>query len=714
MSSEITNPSCTSEVNPEVDIKQCESNASVVDDDPSKIGKEAPVFKVPLLIGPRPKPSKPKISQAIDTAGHGTSQAANKSTEEHVGNSEEGCHSSTADSGVKLCCLPTLPTTPENETLVVGPKLSSDAPKDTVDLPYKEPQWSGVPSRNYSFEVIKGGVIVQKIDLSSRSFVVCGRLTSSDIKLEHPSISRYHAIIQYRAVADSNHPAGFYLYDLDSTHGTQLNKCSIRPRCYYHLRVGHMIKFGGSTRMFILQGPEEDAEDESDLSVTEIKERRRQEEERQAKIKEEAEAKREKEDEDEGIDWGMGDDACEEDSYGENPYAQDLPLLNEDLYINDPKKTLRGWFEREGYDLEYNIEEKGPGHFLCRVELPLDTASGEPLRAEASLKGKKKEAVVACALEACRILDRYGVLRQAHHEGRQRKAKNWEQDDFYDSDEDTYLDQTGTIEKKRIQRRQRAGKDDNKVETYESLMDKHNDILKEIEKVEVSLRASNKKDVKEIQGDLDSLDAYMVSIKNSTENLDKKAKTRLKFQLSQMKQEEQRLRKLLNIAKPASLPPLYPNLQLAKNVTEEHKVKLQTPSSEHETFINILNPAIPTNEQDLPSESVEKEKVASDANDDNTITMIESGIKELTNLVKPLQEEKGDKNIIAENTSPVIPNCESAAAKRKEVPDHKKAKKFKQKMKYDYNSSDPNYAMWLPPEDQSGDGRTSLNDKYGY
>ena len=32
----------------------------------------------------------------------------------------------------------------------------------------------------------------------------------------------------------------------------------------------------------------------------------------------------------------------------------------------------------------------------------------------------------------------------------------------------------------------------------------------------------------------------------------------------------------------------------------------------------------------------------------------------------------------------------------------------------DYDISDPKYATWLPPSGQTGDGRTSLNDKYGY
>lgn len=55
-------------------------------------------------------------------------------------------------------------------------------------------------------------------------------------------------------------------------------------------------------------------------------------------------------------------------------------------------------------------------------------------------------------------------------ESRKKKARNWEEEDYYDSDEDNFLDRTGTVEKKREQRMKLAGKIEEKVETYSSLV----------------------------------------------------------------------------------------------------------------------------------------------------------------------------------------------------------------------------------------------------
>lgn len=138
-------------------------------------------------------------------------------------------------------------------------------------LPYTEPQWSGPPSEAFSLTVIKNGTVIQEIPIGTKPYLVFGRLPICHVPLEHPSISRYHAILQYRPQSSetdtqdssfvenvtlfSTNPkeAGFYIYDLGSTHGTCLNKTKVQPRCYYRVRIGQMIRLGGSSRMFVLE-----------------------------------------------------------------------------------------------------------------------------------------------------------------------------------------------------------------------------------------------------------------------------------------------------------------------------------------------------------------------------------------------------------------------------------------------------------------------------
>ena len=55
-------------------------------------------------------------------------------------------------------------------------------------------------------------------------------------------------------------------------------------------------------------------------------------------------------------------------------------------------------------------------------------------------------------------------------ESKKRKAKNWADDDYYDSDDDTFLDRTGEIEKKRKARMKKAGVIKEEVETFASLV----------------------------------------------------------------------------------------------------------------------------------------------------------------------------------------------------------------------------------------------------
>ncbi|KAF7253531.1 Kanadaptin, partial [Varanus komodoensis] len=362
---------------------------------------------------------------------------------------------------------------------------------------YQEPPWGGCPAEEgpsgYSLELVKGGAVLDSVSLDGRSWLMVGRAPGCDVSLAHPCVSRHHAVLQRcpppagdreKATGEGKEEEegapkpGLYVYDLNSAHGTFLNKARIPPRTYSRVRVGHVLRFGGSSRLFVLQGPEEDQEPESELTVTQLKELRKQQQAKLEKtmlgddsdedLKEEAEVRNENtQNNDLSCSWGMGEDAEEEEGE-ENPIAIEFQEDQEAFYLKDPRKALQGFFDREGEELEYDFDTHGTGIWLCRVKLPIDDASGKQLVAEAVHSGKKKEAMIQCALEACRILDARGVLRQ-EAVSRKRKAKNWEEEDFYDSDDDTFLDRTGVIEQKRLNRMKKAGKIEEKPETYDSL-----------------------------------------------------------------------------------------------------------------------------------------------------------------------------------------------------------------------------------------------------
>lgn len=85
-------------------------------------------------------------------------------------------------------------------------------------------------------------------------------LCNQHIKIVFKFIFRFHAILQFGMPSENDDvqfqkdgSLGFYLYDLNSTHGTFLNKAQVPTNEYFRVKVGHMMKFGGSSRIYILQ-----------------------------------------------------------------------------------------------------------------------------------------------------------------------------------------------------------------------------------------------------------------------------------------------------------------------------------------------------------------------------------------------------------------------------------------------------------------------------
>ncbi|NXK84953.1 NADAP protein, partial [Amazona guildingii] len=246
----------------------------------------------------------------------------------------------------------------------------------------------------------------------------------------------------------------------------------------------------------------------------------------------------------------IGEDA-EEDEVEENPIAIDFQDVQDAFYMKDPRKALQGFFDREGEELEYEYDDRGHNSWLCRIKLPVDDASGKQLVAEILHSGKKKEAMIQCALEACRLLDARGVLRQ-EAVSRKRKSKNWEDEDFYDSDDDTFLDRTGAVEKKRLNRMKKAGKIEEKPETYDSLV-----------RIVMICQAYSLMHILLLRRKIkppapqDSLDEFMTEIKSGS-TLDSVARKKLHLRSFELKKEQQRLKGLIKLVKPAELPELKP------------------------------------------------------------------------------------------------------------------------------------------------------------
>lgn len=130
-----------------------------------------------------------------------------------------------------------------------------------ITLKYHEPAEARKPSSKDQWKlfVFKGGDIADTIDLSARSFWLVGKdVAVVDLPAEHPSISRQHAVIQFRYTEKRNEfgdkigKVKPYIIDLESANGTVLNHEKIPDSRYLELRHKDMVQFGHSTREYVV------------------------------------------------------------------------------------------------------------------------------------------------------------------------------------------------------------------------------------------------------------------------------------------------------------------------------------------------------------------------------------------------------------------------------------------------------------------------------
>jgi hypothetical protein len=132
-----------------------------------------------------------------------------------------------------------------------------------VELKFIEPAEARMPTLRWRLYEFKGDEQTRTLHLHRLSCYVFGRDRSLNkfpgfVATDHPSCSKQHAVIQFRLQARDDGQGGSiqevkpYVLDLQSTNGTHLNGERIEDQRYYELKMKDMIKFGNSTREYIV------------------------------------------------------------------------------------------------------------------------------------------------------------------------------------------------------------------------------------------------------------------------------------------------------------------------------------------------------------------------------------------------------------------------------------------------------------------------------
>ncbi|GFN97630.1 smad nuclear-interacting protein 1 [Plakobranchus ocellatus] len=142
--------------------------------------------------------------------------------------------------------------------------LSGKLTEDTntfrgVVIKYNEPPEAMKPKRRWRLYPFKGQESLPVLHIHRQSAFLLGRdRRIADIPVDHPSCSKQQAVLQFRAMPYTR-PDGTpgrrvrpYIIDLESANGTYINGEKVEAKRYYELREKDVIKFGFSSREYVL------------------------------------------------------------------------------------------------------------------------------------------------------------------------------------------------------------------------------------------------------------------------------------------------------------------------------------------------------------------------------------------------------------------------------------------------------------------------------
>lgn len=667
-------------------------------------------------------------------------------------------------------------TTTSEEASIPEVKFKEQKPSSNV--PYTIPEWSEAPCHNYFLEVLKDGSIIDQFDVYDKGAYMFGRVDLCDFVLDHPTISRFHAVLQF------NKSGGAFLYDLSSTHGTFVNKNQVKKKVYVELHVGDVLRFGHSTRLYIFQGPPDLMPPEKEVKSIRSVRMREERSDMEASL---LRAKREAALAD-GISWGMDEDAVEEneDDLDEITWQNFKGQLTEKQEktrekvlkrlekISNMKKEIDAIRAK---DISQGGLTQGQQTQIARNEQRMAQVAEELENLEETLNESIRESLGA----------RVGRVRG------KKKGANEDDEDEYMSDEDDFYDRT----KKKPSKQK--GADGQSVETADSLLDKKEAINKQIEEKK-KLLADEKNRVIPEQDDAadtgDELDAFMSGL--SSQLVQDKANS-IQKELDGLQSELERVLYLLKIADPGGEASRrresiasegkqnIPEPQVVKKPSvEKHNIKKQVtddvttkPSKKEEstseavvtsateskpaTVYTLSKPqwlgAVDKKETKKPQEVPVAEEEADEFVDykdrkealvkkESTEMDVGLGLEnaapgliirkrkqvEETDKVKPgnsdsVESSSARVDIAAEDAvalllrhsrgvqamdDEVMHDGEGDKQADKGKKGKKKAKKVLGPERPSFLDGETDYESWVPPQGQSGDGRTSLNDRLGY
>ncbi|PVH47901.1 hypothetical protein PAHAL_4G181700 [Panicum hallii] len=594
-----------------------------------------------------------------------------------------------------------------------------------------------------------------------------GRIDMCDFVLEHPTVSRFHAVLQFR------NDGKVFLYDLGSTHGSFINKSQVKKKLYTEIHVGDVIRFGQSSRLYIFQGPSELMPPEKDMQKLWDAKIRQDMLDREASIlraKTQAALA-------EGISWGMAEDAIEESAEDD---ADEITWQTYKGQLTDRQEKTRSKIVKRMEKIANMKKEidairvkdisqggltQGQQTQIARNEQRISQIMEELDNLEETLNDSIRESIGA----------RSGKSNRGSH-----KANLEEEDDAL-SDDDEFYDRT---KKKSSQK----SNEQQSVETADSLLEKKDSITSDIENKKKLLEEEKHKLAQSSTVDLgDDLDAYMSGLSSQLVH-DKIAQ--IQKELSDLQAELDRIVYLLKIADPmgeaAHKRDLKPreartpasNDNLRPESKKQNKVVKATSAekpkdSSNETATNKpakVETDVSKNQENVskPAFSMPKPQWLGDKRiiepEENFINEEKADVEEPDNFVdykdrkailsnsgsgKELEEaapglilrkrKSTDQSASSETNSSSVESEASVADAVALLLKHKRGlqtseemenedephaskregKKSKQKRvlgpaRPDFLEAGPDSETWVPPEGQTGDGRTAMNDRLGY